>query len=122
MVRKLHHVVSAAVLRRIGTKRLAQLAGFSVPRLVLARAAGRVRTLVYNLVPEVLRKVAILCVAGELVHTRRRDHLRDVRVDVQSLQSITVRQQRIVEGSLFEASRRVQVVTTSGNGRKVGKS
>ena len=110
MPRQLHHVVGAAALRRVGTEFGRELAGVGVPRLAVAGAAGAVRALADHFVPEIFGDIAVSPVAGEFVIPRCSDDLRDVRVDVQTFQFISVRRQRIEELLLVETLRNFQVI------------
>ena len=81
----------------------------------VAGAAGAVGALANHFLPEIFGDVTIAAIASEFVVTRRRDHLRDVRVDVQALEFVAVAAKRIEELPLVEALREVEVVLLAGD-------
>src|SRR5215469_528317 len=102
---QLQHVVSAAAFRRIYA--LLQLSGQtprrSEPRFRIARPACDIGASGRDFIKEVLGQIAKTTVARDLVSSGGRNYLRDMRVDMQSLQLIPPRCQWIDEALLLEA-------------------
>ena len=121
MARQLHHVVGAAALGRVRTELFGEFAGIARPTLAVARTPGAIRTFADHFLPKIFRNVAIAAIAGKFVIAGRGDHLRNMRIDVQTLQFIAMGGERIEEGFLVETLRDFEIVIFAGNGVEVAE-
>ena len=82
MSRQLQHVVSATILGCARAKFCRKLARIGLPSFSIAGAAGAVRPLADDFIPEVLSDLAITDIAREFKCPCSSDHLWDMRVYV----------------------------------------
>ena len=118
VARQLLHVVRDATFLRVAGELACKLAGRCVPRLAVTRAAGAVRAALGHCVPEVVGTV-VQVVAVELVAARGADDLRNRRVDVQPLQLVAARGERLEDPTAIEALRQLAPTILAGDGREV---
>ena len=72
--------------------------------------------------PEIIRNVVVPLLAGQLITASRADHLRNVRVRMQTFQLILALCQRIKELLVIKAPRKREVLFFSGDGVQVEQS
>ena len=82
VARQLHHVISAAVFSRVGAEFGCEFSRIGVPGFMIAGSSGAIAALAYHFIPKIFGDVAITEVSRHFVKACRRDHLRDVRVNV----------------------------------------
>ena len=121
VARELQHVVHAAVFRSVHAELGREHTWIGSPQLEVTGAAGAVRALTRDFVPEIIGDVPVTIVSGEFIQPRRRDHLRNVCVHMQAFQFIAMCCQRIEESFFIEALRQSKVFTLSRHAIKVGQ-
>ena len=114
VLREFQHVVGVARLGGVAGQ-MRSLGGLRKEVLVLAVAADDEGIVVGHEVPEIRRHRAGLGVARHLVGAGLADHLRDLGVGMLADQVVMpVREERVEDGLVIEASRRFQVARVSG--------
>src|SRR2546429_8712662 len=114
--------LSRSAFSRRFAKLVGKFARIVPPAFVIARAACTVGTFGDDFVPEIIRNVVVPLLAGQLITASRADHLRNVRVRMQTFQLILALCQRIKELLVIKAPRKREVLFFSGDGVQVEQS
>src|SRR5690348_3499073 len=119
MARELEHVVAATAFLGPKAQILGHVAGVGQPALTVAGAAGGVRALFDDLVPEVAGDLMIEGIAGELVAASSADDLRNVRIDVKAFELVAMAGERLEEPHLLEAAGSEEIPPVSRDGGEI---
>src|SRR6185312_1020471 len=119
VARQLQHVVAAAAFLGGDAQFGGQIARIGAPAFAVACAAGGVTAFFGDLVPEVFRYFMVMGFAGQLIAASGPDHLRNMGVDVKSLELIAMGSERVKKGGLFKAARYPEVLEFACGGGQV---
>src|SRR5450432_2410127 len=121
MPRQLHHVVFAAILRRVSAELARQNARVRPPKFEVADTAGAIGAFAGDFIPEVVGNIPVALVPGHFIETSGRDHLRYVRIHMQAFELIAMRREGIEETLLIEALGEPQILLLPGDRIQVGE-
>ncbi len=119
--RELEQVMLAAGFDGLGGGQRFRKIGRREKMLLLAMAAGDVRTRLHHRLPEKLRRRFILRLAGEFVEALEADEFRDLGIRVQLVQCVFGLGQRVEHGVVDKAFRERQVFGMAGEDIGVGQ-
>src|SRR5438270_8446003 len=121
VTRQLQHVVRAAVLGCARTEFRGELPGIGLPSLPITGTAVAIRAFADDLIPEIFSDIAIMPIASQLKSARRSNHLRDMRIYMQTFEFVAMPRQRIEERLLIEAVRHAEVLSFTCDGIQIAE-
>src|SRR5450432_1386585 len=121
MPRQLHHVVFAAILRRVSAELARQNARVRPPKFEVTDTTGAIGAFAGHFIPKVVGDIPVALVPGHFIETSGRDYLRCVRIHMQAFELIATGREGIEETLLIETPREAEILLLPGHRIQIGK-